>query len=79
MLEKSARLNPYLRQASYMLGLVYLEKGDTEKATRQFMKYLALDPYSAGGHRILGDIYKQKGLLKKAAAEYNEADKLEGK
>lgn len=78
MLEKSARLNPYLRQASYMLGLVYLEKGYTEKAMKQFVKYLTLDPYSAAGHRILGDIYKQKRLFKKAAAEYNEADALEG-
>jgi len=58
---------------------VYFEKGDTEKAMKQFVKYLALDPYNIGGHRILGDIYKQKGLFKKAAAEYNEADKLEGK
>jgi len=79
MLERSAKLNPYLRQASYMLGLVYFEKGDTERAMKQFVKYLALDPYNIGGHRILGDIYKQKGLFKKAAAEYNEADKLEGK
>lgn len=79
MLEKSGRLNPYLRQVSYMLGLMYLEKGDAEKAIRQFVKYLALDPYNAGVRRILGDIYAQKGLLKKAAAEYNEADRLEGR
>ena len=78
MLEKSAGLDPYLRQASYMLGLAYLEKGDTEKAIKQFVKYLTLDPYSAAGHRILGDIYRQKGLSKKAAAEYNEANALEG-
>jgi Putative Zn-dependent protease, contains TPR repeats len=78
MLEIAAKLNPYLRQASYMLGLVYFEKGNTEKAMKQFVKYLTLDPYNAAGHRILGDIYKQKGLLKKAAAEYNEADALEG-
>jgi len=79
MLERSAKLSPYLRQASYMLGLVYFEKGDTDKAMKQFVKYLTLDPYNIGGHRILGDIYRQKGFLKKAEAEYDEADKLEGK
>jgi Flp pilus assembly protein TadD len=79
MLEKSAKLDPYLRQTSYMLGLVYFEKGDTEKAIRQFVKYLTLDPYDAAGHRILGNIYKQKGLLKEAEIEYNEADALERK
>lgn len=79
MLEKSAKLNPYLRQASYMLGLVYFKKGNTEKAMKQFVKYLTLDPYNGPAHKMLGDIYTQKGLLKEADAEYNEADKLEGK
>jgi len=79
MLEKSARLNPYLRKASYMLGLVYLEKGDIERSERQFVKYLRLDPYNAASHRILGDIYTRKGLFKKARSEYNEADRLEGR
>ena len=60
------------------MGLIYLQKGEIDKAKRQFVKYTMLDPYNAEAHRILGDIYKQKGLSKKADLEYNEADALEG-
>ncbi len=44
----------YMRSASYMLGIVYLEKKDYERATRQFVKYSRLDPYNPQVHRILG-------------------------
>lgn len=78
LLEKAARIDPYLRKVSYMLGISYLEKGDIDRAMRQFVKYTRLDPYDPSAHRLLGDIYTHKGLLKKAEIEYNEARKLEG-
>jgi len=57
---------------------VYLQKGDIDRAERQFVKYYRLDPYNVDAHRMLGHINTQKGILKKAEAEYNEADALEG-
>ena len=63
MLERSAKLNPYLRQASYMLGIVYFEKGDMDKAMKQFVKYLALDPYNAAGHKAERVFKKGRGRI----------------
>lgn len=57
---------------------MYLERGEIDRAMRQFVKYLKLDPYNVRAHRILGDIYIQKGLLKEAESEYNEANALSG-
>jgi tetratricopeptide (TPR) repeat protein len=71
----------------YYLGLLALERDDTNAAAHQLERCTALSPDSARGHNALGDayglsaqkagIFRKFGLARKCLAEYTRAVALE--
>lgn len=53
----------------YVIGLVYKEKGDFEKAEASLKKALEVNPDLAEVHKVLEELYRSKGMLGDADRE----------
>ncbi len=58
-------------------GVAYQNKGERDRALRDYEESVALDPASASSHRVRGNIYKLNGDLDRAIAAYDEAIRLD--
>jgi tetratricopeptide (TPR) repeat protein len=60
----------------YGLGVYYTEKGDHDKAMKEYEKVLKLEPQMPGVHNNIGNIYYEKGNREGAIKEYKEEIRL---
>ncbi|MBF0487076.1 MAG: tetratricopeptide repeat protein [Nitrospirae bacterium] len=75
---KALKINPYLAEAYYNLGLIFgKEKHDYENAIVGLSRAVQLNPKYAEAHNSLGEVYRiGKKDYDKAVAEYSEAIKI---
>lgn len=57
----------------HLLGLTYLQSGDSERGETLIVGALKLNPKSATAYNNLGKLYRAKGELQKARVCYNKA------
>jgi len=60
-------------KSRFVLGNIYIENEEYEKAQAQYEKILSIDPESADAHYYLGDIYDRMDDRVKARAEWRKA------
>lgn len=66
-------LNPDYGPVHNQLGYAYMERGDMEKAKKEFEEYLRLSPTEANAHDSMGEFYMKSGDYAKSAEHYNQA------
>ena len=79
-LKRAIELNSDFRveiKSRFLLGKIFFEKGDFDKAEDQYNLILFKDSKSADAHYYLGEIYSEKGNTVKARAEWRKALKLD--
>ncbi|MBE7546102.1 putative membrane protein [Candidatus Kuenenia stuttgartiensis] len=69
--------SPQSHRAHCNLGNVYLEKGNIERAQKEYQAALLCNAEDASIHSNLGIVYTKQGLEQKAEAEYIEAIRLD--
>lgn len=72
-LEEAIRSNPNDSAAHHDLGLVLLQKGDSQKAAAEFRRALELDPKQADAAYRLANILAQRGEADDALLFYDRA------
>ncbi len=70
------RANPGYDEIYFNLGVMYIKKGDMEKAETHLKKSIAMNPLSIDTYRSLGDIKGQQKKFKEAMKLYKEALEL---
>ena len=75
-LGKALELDPDYSGAMELFAYLYMDMGDTEKATEYLKKYSALNPGDANPYAAMGDLYFHAGRLDEAIASYREALKI---
>lgn len=78
LLEKAVDLDPKLGAAHLLLGSLFSEQGNIQKAIAAYQKATAVDPKLADGHYRLAQAYKKVGETSKAEEEsriYTELSK----
>ena len=70
---------PALADTHFSIGLVYLEKGNIEKATRKFKVATILRPNFVDAHYNLGNVYQKQGRMSDAIKEYETVLKIDSK
>lgn len=76
IIESSSETRENLARAYGNRGVAYDNKGEYDRAGRDYDQSVRLDPTSASGHRFRGNAYKLKNDYDRAIAEYNEAISL---
>jgi len=80
LLENAVKINPQLGEAHVQLGVLYSERGDSDRAIRAYKQAIEVDPGLGEAHYRLSLSYKQIGEDAKAQQElqaYKEAQKTE--
>ncbi len=78
-LRRELEYNPRSAQASYNLGCILAEKGDTGKAVLQWQATLKLDPGFAPAHDSLGTTLYSQGKTADAVTHWGEVIRLQPK
>jgi tetratricopeptide (TPR) repeat protein len=76
IIESSSETRENLARAYGNRGVAYDNKGEYDRAVRDYDESVRFDPTSASGHRFRGNAYKLKNDYDHAIAEYNEAISL---
>jgi len=76
IIESGSETPENLARAYGNRGVAYDNKGEYDRAGRDYDESVRLDPTSASGHRFRGNAYKLKRDYDRAIAEYNEAISL---
>ncbi len=66
-------LDPEMGPAHNFLGYAYMDRGEMDKAKKEFEEYLRLSPNEANAHDSMGEFYMKTGDYAKSAEHYNEA------
>ena len=74
-LYRGIRLDPSDPFVFSSRGIVYMRKGQYEKAITDFTKTIRLEPKFAAAYRARGLAYKHLGKLSEAEADFAEAKK----
>jgi len=75
-LGKALELDPNYGGAMELFAYLYMDTGDTEKATEYLKKYSTINPGDADPFVAMGDLYFRVGRLDEAIASYREALKI---
>jgi tetratricopeptide (TPR) repeat protein len=73
---KTLEKAPNSARVHYNLGVIYDERGENEKALREFMETLRLDPSNMYVRLDLAAMFAQMGALKETVRLYKEAISL---
>lgn len=65
------------QRARFLLGKIYKDEGELEKAKEQYRLVVSNNPKSADAHYHLGEIFEMQGEKVKARAEWREALDIE--
>lgn len=65
------------KKSRFLIGNIYIEMGELQKAKDQYEKILSIDPDSADAHYYLGEIYDKMGEQVKARAEWRKVLNIE--
>ena len=76
LLSQAVRKNPNLAMAHSVLGDIYKEQGNFDRAAAQYETLARLDPYAADNHHRLAVSYHFLNRLRDATASYLRAVKL---
>lgn len=79
MLENAARFKSREPLIPLDLGIVYMETGDNEGASRELNKAIAVDPENVTAHFRLAKLYQSIGKKEEAKAEFAKASSLNKK
>lgn len=71
--QKLVDLAPEFGPAHNFLGYAYMDKGEMDKAKKEFEEYLRLSPNEANAHDSMGEFYMNTGDYAKSAEHYNKA------
>lgn len=74
---EALRIKPEFPYASTNLGLLLLDKGETDEAMQHFMDALAIDENNTWAHYGLGSVLARRGKPDAALLEYKEALRLD--
>jgi tetratricopeptide (TPR) repeat protein len=70
---EALRLDPYLPQAHYNLGLALYRQGRTDEAEQRWIQATSIDPDYAEAHYNLGALYYSRGELDAALERFERA------
>jgi len=77
LLEKAVRADPKLGEAYLQLGILHSEKGDFERAIRDYKKAIEVSPQLGEAHYRLGLAYRRIKEESKAEQEFRVYEKME--
>ena len=72
------RADPGSAEAHDTLGGIYLQRGELERARRQFQETIRLQPKLASAHYKLALVFEKQGKTDAAAQEFRAAQEAEG-
>jgi tetratricopeptide (TPR) repeat protein len=77
LLEKAVSIDPKLGEAYLQLGILHSERGDFERAIRDYKKAIEMRPQLSEAHYRLGVTYRRTKEESKAEEEFQEYEKME--
>jgi tetratricopeptide (TPR) repeat protein len=77
LLDKAVRIDPKFGEAYLQLGILHAERGDFERAIRDYKKAIEVSPQLSEAHYRLGSAYRRIGEESKAEQEFQEYEKIE--
>ena len=77
LLEKAVNIDPKLGEAYLQLGILHSERGDFERAIRDYKKAIEVSSQMAEAHYRLGSAYRRIGEESKAEQEFQLYEKIE--
>jgi Tfp pilus assembly protein PilF len=79
LLEKAIRLDPKFGAGYLQLGILYSDRGESDKAIAAYEKAIAANPDLEEAHYRLGQAYSRAGEKSKAQAEFQVYKQLSKK
>jgi tetratricopeptide (TPR) repeat protein len=76
-LEKAVQIDPKLGEAHLQLGILYLERGNTQKAITAYQRAIEAKPDFGEAHYRLAQAYKKTGDESKARDEFQLYEQIE--
>jgi tetratricopeptide (TPR) repeat protein len=76
ILEKLVKSDPALSMGRLDMGIIYADRGETEKALTEFKAAEALKSDDVNIHMRLGRLYRSMGKTAEAQSEFNKASNL---
>ena len=70
VIRRALRLYPIYADAHHRLAMIYLQKGNTDKAIEHFSREIRIRPDRVKGYTILGPLLEQQGKVGKAEQLY---------
>ncbi len=74
--KRTVETSPENYYAHFALGEVYMERGERERAVKEFIRAEELNPRFTGSHHKLGLLYYSMGLKDKAEEEFREVVRI---
>ena len=72
-IEKAIKTAPDMAESYNLLGVIYLQRSQFDKAKKQFKVALRIDPYYTDAHNHLGVAFRELGEYDKALEEFQAA------
>ncbi len=76
LFEKAVSIDPKLGEAYLQLGILHSERGDFERAIRDYKKAIEISPQLSEAHYRLGVTYRRTKEESKAEEEFQEYEKM---
>lgn len=71
-LNEALRLNPQNKDARFLLGKIYKETGQTDKAIEQFLKVITIDSAYREANHLVAQAYREKGDYENALKYFDQ-------
>jgi len=77
LLEKAVNIDPKFGEGYLQLGILHSERGNFERAIRDYKKAIEISPQLGEAHYRLGSAYRRIGEESKAEQEFQLYEKIE--